>query len=311
MGQLVNGQWQSLDQSRTGAKGEFLRPDSPFRAWIGQSGNEFPAESNRYHLFINAGCPWAYRTLLYRKLKGLEEHISVSLTEAAAGEEGWTFGAEGEPLLGVRHVHQVYTAADDNFTGRCTVPVLWDKAAATIVNNESSEIIRMMNSAFDDLPGVRSVDYYPEQHREEIDHLNERIYRTINNGVYRCGFAQTQQAYEQAYDALFEMLDELDARLATQRYLCGALPTEADWRLFATLIRFDPAYYSQFRCNRNRISDFENLWPYTRDLYQHEGVADTVDFAAIKGIYFGSRPPRIIPKGPVIDFDEPHGRDFL
>ena len=307
MGQLVEGQWQAKDQPRTGANGEFVRSESPFRAWLGNN-NEFPIESGRYHLFINAGCPWAYRTLLYRKIKGLEAHISVSLTEPAMGPEGWTFGEEPESLLGAQHIHDVYTAADEHFTGRCTVPVLWDKDAATIVNNESSEIIRMMNSAFDDLSGVKGTDYYPESLQSEIDSLNDEIYVTVNNGVYRCGFAQSQQAYEQAYDVLFATLDKLDERLSRQRFLCGDVVTEADWRLFATLVRFDLAYYSQFRCNRNQLSEFEHLWPYTRDLYQHEGVAETVDIAAIKGIYFGSRPPRIIPKGPEIDFSAPHGR---
>ena len=308
MGQLVDGKWHAKDLPRTGANGEFIRAESPFRSWLGGSDNEFPADSGRYHLFINAGCPWAYRTLLYRSLKGLSDHISVSLTEPAMGPEGWTFGAQTETLLGAQHIHDVYSAADSKFTGRCTVPVLWDKEAATIVNNESSEIIRMMNSAFDGLPGVADVDYYPEGLQSEIDAFKEEIYVTVNNGVYRCGFAQSQAAYEQAYDALFATLDKLNTLLGTQRYLCGDVLTEADWRLFATLVRFDLAYYSQFRCNRNRLTDYEHLWPYTRDLYQHDGVAETVDFEAIKGIYFGGRPPHIIPKGPEIDFDAPHGR---
>ncbi|NKB97153.1 MAG: glutathione S-transferase family protein [Pseudomonadales bacterium] len=308
MGQLVNGQWSTEDQRRVGSKGEFVRPDSPFRSRISSSSNEYAAESGRYHLFVNAGCPWAYRTLLYRKLKSLEQHISISLTRSAAGTEGWTFGQEREPLLNAQHIHDVYTAAEGSFTGRCTVPVLWDKTRQTIVNNESAEIIRMLNSAFDVLPGVATADYYPESLREEIDELNELIYRTVNNGVYRCGFAQTQTAYEKAYDELFDTLDLLDHRLSGQRYLCGESVTEADWRLFATLIRFDMAYYGQFRCNRNMLQEFTHLWPYTRDLYQHPGVAETVDFDAIKGIYFGSRPPGIVPKGPQIDFQEPHQR---
>lgn len=308
MGQLVSGQWRDEDLRRIGSNGEFIRTESPFRAWVAPSSREFAAESGRYHLFVNSGCPWAYRTLLYRKLKSLEQHISVSLTEPAAGPEGWTFGEARESLLHAHHMHDVYTNADNLFTGRCTVPVLWDKTQQTIVNNESSEIIRMLNSAFDGLPGVTLADYYPEALREQIDELNELVYRTVNNGVYRCGFAQSQTAYEQAYDTLFNTLDLLDSRLAEQRYLCGESPTEADWRLFATLIRFDLAYYSQFRCNRNMLQEFTHLWPYTRDLYQYPGVAETVDFEAIKGIYFGSRPPRILPKGPVLDFYEPHHR---
>ena len=314
MGQLIEGRWEPKDRPRTGKNGEFIRAVSPFRARISASGSgnasgeDFPAESGRYHLFVNAGCPWAYRTLLYRRLKGLQDHISLSLTQPAMGQEGWTFGAEPESLLGAHHIHDVYTAADANFTGRCTVPVLWDKERRTIVNNESADIIRMMNSAFAGLSGVSEIDYYPEDQREQINALNEEIYETVNNGVYRCGFAQSQEAYEQAFDALFATLDRLDKRLKNQRYLCGDAVTEADWRLFATLVRFDLAYYSQFRCNRNRLADYEHLWPYTRDLYQHEGVSETVDFAAIKGIYFGGRPPHIIPKGPIIDFMEAHGR---
>lgn len=308
MGQLVDGHWTNEDVRRVGPKGEFIRAESPFRDWLGGSANEFPAVSGRYHLFVNSGCPWAYRAQLYRRLKGLEEHISLSLTEPAAGAEGWTFGDQAEPLLGARHIHDVYSAADSTFTGRCTVPVLWDKQRHTIVNNESSEIIRMFNSEFDGLEGVSADDFYPEAKRDEIDGLNDLIYRTVNNGVYRCGFAQTQQAYEEAFDALFATLDEMDGRLADQRYLCGDRVTEADWRFFSTLIRFDLAYYTQFRCNRQMIKDYEHLWPYTRDLYQYPGVAETVSIDAIKGIYFGSRPPRLIPKGPQINFDEPHGR---
>ena len=306
MGALVSGQWTNNDQRRTGSQGEFVRLESTFRGWIGDAA--FPSVSGRYHLFANPGCPWAYRSLLYREIKGLAEHISVSLTQPAAGAEGWTFGEEGEGLLGARHIHQVYTAADQRFTGRCTVPILWDIERKTIVNNESSEIIRMFNSAFDMLDGVAEVNFYPHALRDEIDELNELIYRTINNGVYRCGFAQSQSAYEQAFKELFATLDMLDERLAVRRYLCGDEITEADWRLFATLVRFDTAYYSQFRCNRNMLKDYVYLWPYTRDLYQQAHVAETVDIEAIKGIYFGSRLPGIIPLGPVIDFSEPHGR---
>ncbi|MEM9620271.1 MAG: glutathione S-transferase family protein [Pseudomonadota bacterium] len=307
MGMLVAGQWQHEDIRRTNAQGEFVRERSPYRAWLGDS--QHPAEAGRYHLFVNAGCPWAYRTLLYRALKGLDKLISISYTQPAMGSEGWTFGEQREPQLQARHMHDVYRAADGQFTGRVTVPVLWDKQARTIVNNESADIIRMFNTAFDSLPGVVEVDYYPAEHAAEIDRLNERIYSDVNNGVYRCGFARSQQAYDTAFDTLFRCLDELDERLAEQRFLCGERITEADWRLFATLVRFDAAYYGQFRCNRNRLSDFPNLWPYTRDLYQQPRVAATVDLVAIKGIYYGGRPPHIIPKGPQLDFAQPHGRD--
>lgn len=310
MGMLIDGKWTNEDRPRTGQGGEFVRPRSPYRSAIGEP--EFPAEAGRYHLFVNAGCPWAYRTILYRALKQLGGVISLSFTRPAAGPEGWTFladaDAEPEPLLGASHMHDVYTAADAGFTGRCTVPVLWDLERGTIVNNESSEIIRMLDSAFDGFAGVSQARYYPEPLAAEIDELNEWIYGAINNGVYRCGFAGSQAAYEAAFDVLFEALDALEARLGERRYLCGDGITEADWRLFATLVRFDAAYYGQFRCNRNRLTDFENLWAYTRDLYQQPGVAGTVDLQAIKGIYYGSRPPGILPKGPDLDFLAAHGR---
>ena len=318
MGMLIDGQWEAADTRRTNASGEFVRPDSAFRGFIAPADPQFPAVADRYHLFVNAGCPWAYRTLLYRSIKGLAPYISLSYTEPAAGAEGWTFGATPETLLGARHMHDVYRAADTNFTGRCTVPVLWDKQARTIVNNESADIIRMFDRAFDELPGVSEIHYYPSgasgknaELCSEIDQLNEEIYSAVNNGVYRCGFAQSQSAYEAAYELLFTTLDALDKRLASQRYLCGASITETDWRLFATLIRFDVAYYSQFRCNERRIADYPNLWPYVRDLYQQPGVAETVDIPAIKGIYFGGRPPGILPRGPAIDFATPHERAAL
>ena len=307
MGQLVNGIWQAQDLPRSNANGEFVRNASTFR---GQLGTEtFPAQAGRYHLFVNAGCPWAYRTILYRSIKNLSNLISISYTQPAAGLQGWTFGEEGEPLLGAVHIHDVYSAADSHFTGRCTVPVLWDRQTKTIVNNESADIIRMFNSVFDGMPGVADADYYPEALRGEIDARNEQIYAAVNDGVYRCGFAQTQQAYDAAFDTLFSTLDELDDCLASRRYLCGEQITEADWRLFATLVRFDLAYHGQFKCNRNLLTDYTHLWPYCRDLYQTPGVAETVDVQAIRGIYYGSRLPGILPKGPRIDFREPHGRD--
>jgi len=308
VGSLENGSWQTDEAQRTNTKGEFVRNASPFRHWIGTE--QFPAQSGRYHLFVNAGCPWAYRTILYRSIKGLQSHISISYTQPAAGEEGWTFGA-AEPLLGATHIHEIYTLADATFSGRATVPILWDLETQRIVNNESADIIRMLNSEFDALPGVTNQDYYPAALRPQIDKLNESIYDKVNNGVYRCGFARSQTAYEAAYEALFETLDDLDARLQHQRFLCGDVVTEADWRLFATLARFDAAYYSQFKCNHQRLSDYANLWPYTRDLYQQPGVANTVDVQAIKGIYFGSRAPGIIPRGPNIDFAEPVDRIHL
>ena len=310
MGMLVDGHWTSEDRPRTGSGGEFIRPESPYRAAIGDP--DFPAEADRYHLFVNAGCPWAYRTILYRALKQLDGVISLSFTRPAAGPEGWTFledaESDPEPVLGASHIHQVYTAADAAFTGRCTVPVLWDLHRQTIVNNESADIIRMFDAAFDDFTGVNPVRFYPAHLAEEIDGLNDWIYTAVNNGVYRCGFARTQAAYDEAFDTLFAALDQLDARLADRRYLCGDETTEADWRLFSTLVRFDAAYHGQFRCNRNQLMDFPNLWPYTRDLYQQPRVAGTVDMAAIKGIYYGARPPGILPRGPNIDFAAPHQR---
>ncbi len=305
MGMLIDGRWSHQDRPRHGDSGEFIRPVSPYRSAIGDP--DFPAEAGRYHLFVNAGCPWAYRTILYRALKHLHDVMSMSFTQAAAGPEGWTFGAP-EPVLGATHMHDIYTAADPTFTGRCTVPVLWDLQKGTIVNNESADIIRMFDSVFDGMPGVSPAHYYPQALAAHIDELNDWVYGAVNNGVYRCGFANTQSAYDQAFEALFEALDRLDARLATQRYLCGDTTTEADWRLFATLVRFDTAYYGLFRCNRNLLSQFEHLWPYTRDLYQQPGVAETVDIEAIKAIYYGSRTPGILPGGPELDFSAPHTR---
>lgn len=310
MGMLVDGVWQSEDRRVTDEKGNFVRPVSPWRDWIEPGSNRFAPAADRYHLFVNAGCPWAYRTILYRELKGLTDLISISYTQPAVGSEGWTFGDSAEELLGARHIHDVYTAADDHFTGRCTVPVLWDKQDGTIVNNESADIIRMFDDAFADLTGDTH-RFYPAEHAAEIDAWNEEIYTNVNNGVYRCGFARSQEAYNEAFDALFATLDRVDAHLANQRYLCGNTITEADWRLFATLVRFDVAYVGQFRCNRQRIADYEHLWPYTRDLYQQPGVAGTVSIDAIKGIYYGGRPPYILPRGPDVDFASPHDRASL
>ena len=305
MGQLIDGIWHEQDLPRVNSGGEFERKQSDYRSFLGSE--KFMAEAGRYHLFVNAGCPWAYRALLYRSIKNLSELISVSYSRPAAGPEGWTFG-EPEPLLGAVHMHQVYTAANPSFSGRCTVPVLWDKESNSIVNNESADIIRMLNSAFDSVPGVDQTDYYPELLRDRIDSLNEKIYVNVNNGVYRCGFSGSQQAYDAAFELLFDTLDGLDTLLGDQRYLCGEVVTEADWRLFSTLIRFDLAYHGQFKCNRQQLKEYINLWPYCRDLYQLPRVAETVDIDAIKGIYYGGRGAGVIPRGPVIDFSEPHNR---
>ena len=310
MGQLIDGIWSPDDRRTHTTDGAFARPESPWRRQITADGDSgFRAESDRYHLYVNVGCPWAYRTVLFRRLKELEDVVSLSCTNPAMGPEGWTFlddaGRSLDDFTGLSHVHEVYAAADSKFTGRVTVPVLWDKETGTIVNNESSEIIRMLNSAFDAW-GRADLDYYPEKLREEIDEINAVVYENVNNGVYRCGFARGQGAYESAYDTLFATLDDLELRLSQQRYLIEDVLTEADWRLFSTLLRFDLAYYGLFRCNRQRLVDFENLWAYARDLYQHPGVAETVDFQAFKTIYWSRSAS--IPKGPDVDWDAPHGR---
>jgi putative glutathione S-transferase len=318
MGMLVGGRWRDERAPRTDERGGFVRSESSFRNRVTADGSSgFEAEAGRYHLYVNRGCPWAYRTLLYRRLMGLEEAISLSATLPAMGKEGWEFG-EGpgctpDPIHEARWLHQVYTAADPAYTGRVTVPVLWDRESATIVNNESSEIIRMLNCEFDAIGN--DLDFYPEPWRDEIDELNDYVYERVNNGVYRVGFALTQEAYDAAFERLFEGLDALEERLDGRRYLVGDRISEADWRLFATLVRFDAAYYTQFRCNRNRLGDFRNLWAYTRDLWAVPGVGETVDLDHIKGIYFGGAtnpdPRRILPRGPALDFRAPHDRDRL
>lgn len=323
MGLLVDGVWKDewYDTSKTG--GRFVRKDAQFRNWVtpdgapGSTGNGgFKAEPERYHLYVSYACPWAHRTLIFRRLKGLEKSIPVSVVHWFMGEHGWTFddgeGVIADPIFNAKFVHEIYTHADPNYTGRVTVPILWDKQTQTIVNNESSEIIRMFNSAFDQI-GAKPGDYYPTELRAEIDSLNDRIYNTVNNGVYKCGFATTQDAYEEALVPLFETLDWLDQRLANQRYLTGNRVTEADWRLFTTLVRFDPVYVGHFKCNLRRIVDYPNLWPYARDLYQTPGVAETVNFIHIKRHYYQSHgtinPTRVVPIGPEIDFMVPHQRD--
>ncbi|WP_017326436.1 glutathione S-transferase family protein [Synechococcus sp. PCC 7336] len=325
MGLLVDGIWhdQWYDTKSTG--GRFVRKASQFRHWVTPDGSPgptgkggFKAEGDRYHLYVSHACPWAHRTMIFRALKGLEDLISISVVNWYMAEKGWTFdpadGVIPDSINQAQYLHQVYTKADPTYTGRVTVPVLWDTHTHTIVNNESSEIIRMFNSAFDGL-GAKPGDYYPEPLRAEIDALNDRIYDTVNNGVYKSGFATTQAAYEQAVKPLFDTLDWLEERLGKTRYLTGDRLTEADWRLFTTLVRFDPVYVGHFKCNIRRIVDYLNLWGYLRDLYQTPGVAETVHFDHLKGHYYASHetinPTRIVPVGPEIDFMAPHDRHQL
>lgn len=322
MGRLVDGIWKD-EWYDTGSDGKFKRSESQFRDWITVDGKPaegrergFKAEPGRYHLYVSYACPWAHRTLVYRKLKKLEDVISVDAVHHFMGENGWTFveedGATGDTLYGSEFLHQIYTRADPTYSGRVTVPVLWDKKEQTIVSNESSEIIRMLNSAFDAW-GDASVDLSPAHLRREIDAVNDRVYPAINNGVYRAGFATTQGAYEEAFDELFDALDDMEQRLARSRYLVGDKTTEADWRLFTTLIRFDAVYYSHFKCNLRQIRDYPNLSNYLRDLYQVPGIASTVNMLHIKAHYYASHetvnPTRIVPKGPELDFTAPHDRN--
>jgi putative glutathione S-transferase len=317
MGLLVDGKWRDQWYETESTGGRFIRKKSTFRDWVRADGSSaFAPESGRYHLYVSLACPWAHRTLIVRALKKLESLISVSVVDPHMAEEGWRFGdTEGgtpDDVNGKNFLHQVYTLADPNFTGRVTVPVLWDRQTRCIVNNESSEIIRMFNSEFDALIDP-SLDLYPEALRGQIDELNNYIYPRINNGVYRCGFATTQEAYEEAYRDLFEGLDEIDARLASNRYLLGSQFTEADWRLFTTLVRFDAVYVGHFKCNKQRVSDYPNLSGYLRDLYQTAGVSETVDMAHIKNNYYGSHatinPTGVVPLGPQLNLDAPHGRE--
>ncbi len=303
----------------------FRRTESTFRNWITPDGSPgptgeggFPAEPGRYHLYVSLACPWAHRTLIVRALEGLEAVISVDVVNPYMGPEGWNFepvpGATGDRVNGRRFLHEIYTQADPDFSGIVTVPVLWDRKRGTIVNNESSEIIRMLDTAFDPW-AAHPVTLRPPSLQAEIDALNAVIYDDVNNGVYKAGFARDQRAYEAAFDALFARLDELDARLATQRFLFGSEPTEADWRLFPTLLRFDPVYVGHFKCNLRRIADYPHLSGYLRDLYQWPGIAETVNLEHIKIHYFTSHPAlnpsRIVPKGPALDLDSPPGREHL
>ena len=316
MGQLVDGQWTRDDSLPRSKDGKFERAQSRFRNWITPGGEAgptgeggFEAEPGRYHLYISHACPWAHRTHIFLKLKGLDEMITKSVVHWYMAEDGWTFregdGVVADDVNGASALYEIYQAADSEFTGRVTVPVLWDKRHRTIVNNESSEIIRMLGSAFDDA-GARDGDYYPEPLREEIDAVNERIYDTVNNGVYKCGFARTQAAYDEAVTALFATLDWLEERLADQRFLVGDAITEADWRLFTTLVRFDAVYHGHFKCNRRRLIDYPNLWDYTKRLYAVPGVSETVVTDHITRHYYSSHtsinPTGIVPIGPELSF---------
>ncbi|WP_149193660.1 glutathione S-transferase family protein [Luteimonas suaedae] len=322
MGMLIDGKWHSEEEIPVDKTGRLQRPSSVFRNWVtadgraGPSGEGgFAAEPGRYHLYIARACPWAHRTTIFRELKGLQEMIGLSVTHWLMVEDGWTFrpapGVIPDPVNGVECLWQLYARSDPGYTGRVTVPVLWDTRSGRIVSNESADIIRMLNSAFDAVGAVEG-DFYPLPLREEIDACNERIYDTFNNGVYRAGFARSQEAYEEAVDGVFETLDWLEGVLSKRRYLCGDTLTEADWRLFTTLLRFDPVYHGHFKCNLRRLVDYPALWSYTRELYGHPGVGPTVNFEHIKRHYYESHrqinPTGIVPKGPVLDYDAPATR---
>ncbi len=324
MGLLIEGRWHDQWYD-TSTDGRFKRESAKRRHWVtvdgspGPSGEgNFKAQAGRYHLYVSLACPWAHRTLILRRLKGLDKLIDVSVVSWLMGENGWTFdtrhGSSGDALDGFEFMHQRYTADDANYSGRVTVPLLWDKQQQCIVSNESADIIRMFNSAFDELTG-NTLDFYPVALRGEIDALNQRIYPAINNGVYRAGFATTQAAYEEAFSELFAELDALDKRLGEQRYLAGEYLTEADWRLFTSLIRFDAVYYAHFKCNLRRIEDYPQLSNWLRELYQWPGIAQTLDMAHIKRHYYCSHrninPSGIVPYGPALDFDRPHDRGRL
>lgn len=324
MGRLVDGAWTE-DENTSSKSGKFMRPESVFRNWVtadgsaGPSGRDgFKAEPGRYHLYVSHNCPWAYRAMLFRRLKGLEDHISIAISASSRKDEGWTYvpeeGCLPDEVNGVTYLHEAYTKADPQYTGRVTVPTLWDKERRTIVNNESSEIIRMFNNAFDEV-GATGPDFYPEELRDEIDAVNEDVYAYINNGVYRCGFATTQEAYEEAFDNLFNTLDAMEERLSKHRYLAGDKLTEADWRLFSTLLRFDIVYYGLFKCSKKHIYEYPNLWNFTLELYQYPGVAEITDLDHIKQGYYANMQrldvKGFVPKGPDLDFTQPHDREHF
>jgi len=325
MGLLIDGQWVDRWYDTQATNGRFVRSESQFRHWITPDGTPgptgdggFAAAPDRYHLYVSLACPWAHRTLIFRALKGLEKLISVSVVNPLMAEHGWTFAAgeavTGDALYHSDYLYQIYQRAQPDYSGRITVPVLWDKQRQTIVSNESADIIRMFNSAFDAIGAIRG-DFRPAELHDPIDRLNQRIYDRINNGVYQAGFATTQAAYEQAVVPLFETLEELEQRLAHQRYLLGQRLTEADWRLFTTLIRFDAVYHGHFKCNLKQIRDYPNLSGYLRELYQWPGVAATVNLSHIKQHYYRSHstinPTGVVPLGPLQDFNQPHGREHL
>ena len=318
MGQLVNGKWQGKFFEVDTENGRFVRQDSIFRNWIRADGStRFQPEAGRYHLYVAHACPWAHRTLILRVLKKLEDVISVSYVQPHMGDDGWTF-ADNETLTtdtvnGKRFLYEIYTLAEPGYTGKVTVPTLWDKQLQTVVNNESSEIIRMFNSEFQAFTDD-DTNYYPVELRSEIDSINNVVYNTVNNGVYKAGFADSQEAYEESFRALFATLDMLEERLAKQRYLAGNTLTEADWRLFTTLVRFDPVYHYHFKCNLRKIGDYPNLSNYLRELYQYPGIAGTFDLELTKQHYYQSHkninPTGIVPLGPELHLDEPHNRDI-
>lgn len=326
MGQLIDGKWEVNPTFPTSGDGAFKRAPMQFRNWITADGSPgptgeggFAAESGRYHLYVSYACPWAHRTLIFRKLKGLEDHISFDVVHPDMLDGGWSFltdwpGATGDSLFGLDFAREIYQRVKPDITARVTVPILWDKTCETIVSNESSEIIRMLGSAFDGITG-NTADYWPQVLRDEMEPVNQRIYDTLNNGVYRCGFATTQAAYDKAVGELFDTMDWLEERLSTRRYLMGPRVTEADWRLVPTLFRFDPVYHGHFKTSRNRLVDFPNLWAYTRELYQWPGVAETVNFDHIRRHYHYSHesvnPHRIVPAAAAIDWMAPHNREAL
>jgi putative glutathione S-transferase len=322
MGHFVEGVWHEDTPENRNERGRFMRTPSRYRNWITPDGSAgpsgeggFAAASGRYHLYVSHSCPWAYRTTLFRKLKKLEGAISIAIAAPLYGERSWRFadepGCVPDTVNGIKELWEVYLLANPRYTGRVTVPTLWDKERRTIVNNESSEIIRMLNSAFAAYTEDKT-DYYPGALRAEIDRINDLVYATVNNGVYRCGFATTQDAYEEACRALFATLEQLEQRLSRQRYLAGEQITEADWRAFSTLVRFDPVYHYHFKCNLKKIAEYPNLSNYVRDLYQQPGVAETLNFDHIKRHYYGSQkrvnPTGIVPLGPPFDYAGPHDR---
>jgi glutathionyl-hydroquinone reductase len=316
-------QAQAQFSRETGSDGSWKRQSSAFRDLVTADGSSgLPAQAGRYHLYVSRACPWAHRTIIMRRLKGLEDAIGMTVVDPVRDERGWRFihgeapddpaNGERDPVNGWAYLEEGYVATDPGWNGRVTVPTLWDTETGRVVNNESSDVMRMLNSEFDELARRPELDYYPRELREEIDSINEWVYATVNNGVYRCGFATTQTAYDDAFDALFASLDRIDAMLAERRYLAGDRITEADWRLFTTLVRFDAVYVGHFKCNLRRLVDYPNLWPYARELYQHDGIAETVDFDHARRHYYLTHdklnPTGIIPGGPAVDWNEAHGR---